>query len=359
VGETKKGTACLEEAHELSRRSKSHVFDLACVLLRAQLALAAGEEVDGIAWLREGLLKARQRGYVDHIWWADRTGLADLCAKALEEEIESDFVRRVIRARCLLPSPLVAMDSWPWAIRISTLGGFEIHIDEHPLQSRGKVQRKPLSLLKATLAFGAMNVSQQKFFDALWPDLDGDRARRSFDMALHRLRKLLRYDAAVHLHDGCLSLDKRFFGVDAWEFEQLVDKSLRAVKARSGMATVEGLMAQVFKVYNGPFLEEEDEPWCFTMRERLQSRWLLAVESFADYWEAKADWRQAIHCYRAGLAADPLQEGFYQRLMLAHHAIGQRGEALAVYDRCRETLTKLLNVHPSPLTEAIRQQVLT
>ncbi len=62
----------------------------------------------------------------------------------------------------------------------------------------GKIQKKPLDLLKAIIALGGHNVSEDRLIDGVWSDTEGDRAHKSFEMALSRLRALLGSDDAVH-----------------------------------------------------------------------------------------------------------------------------------------------------------------
>jgi len=44
--------------------------------------------------------------------------------------------------------------------------------------------------------------------------------------------------------------------------------------------------------------------------------------------------------------------------MRAHAAVGNRAEALRVYERCRSVLTEELGVPPSPQTEAVYLEIL-
>lgn len=70
------------------------------------------------------------------------------------------------------------MESWPYPIKIHTLGKFEIIKDGRPLVFAGKVQKKPLEILKAVIAFGGRDVPVDTITDALWPDADGDLRKK-------------------------------------------------------------------------------------------------------------------------------------------------------------------------------------
>ena len=55
---------------------------------------------------------------------------------------------------------------------------------------------------------------------------------------------------------------------------------------------------------------------------------------------------------------EPFREIGYRRLMEAHVAAGNRGEALRVYERCRRLLAEELGAYPSPETESIYRSLL-
>ena len=139
--------------------------------------------------------------------------MAGLCARALEASIEEDYVRGLIQKRGLVPeSSPVEVEAWPWPIKIFTLGRFEVLRDGEPMRFGRKVQRKPLALLKALIAFGGRSVREELVMDALWPDAEGDAARVALASALHRLRSLLGREQAVVRQEGQLSLDGRRAG---------------------------------------------------------------------------------------------------------------------------------------------------
>ena len=75
-------------------------------------------------------------------FWVNST-MAKLCAKALEHDIEIDYVQDLIRRRNLIPDvPVLHLDNWPWPLKIQTLGQFEIIRDSEAVRFTGKVQQK-------------------------------------------------------------------------------------------------------------------------------------------------------------------------------------------------------------------------
>src|SRR4029453_14470711 len=104
--------------------------------------------------------------------------------------------------------------------------------DGQPVRFAHKVQRKPLALLKAPIAFGGRAVREDLVMDALWPDADGDAARVALASALHRLRRLLGHELAVLRQDGPLSLDPRRCWGDVWAVARLLGRAESAADPR-------------------------------------------------------------------------------------------------------------------------------
>ena len=190
-GEEKEARTHLDHAREISRATGSPYFEFMVRLTEAQICFDTGQHSEGARALQIAMALGKAGGYVNSFVWQPAV-MAKLCAKALEAGIEVDYVQSLVRKRRLVPAePPVEIEAWPWPFKIYTLGRFEVLRDDQPLQFSGKVQRKPLALLKAIIAFGGRNVREESLLDALWPDADGDAARFALTSAIHRLRRLL------------------------------------------------------------------------------------------------------------------------------------------------------------------------
>lgn len=73
---------------------------------------------------------------------------------------------------------------------------------------------------------------------------------------------------------------------------------------------------------------------------------------------AAGDPGAAIAVARAAAADDALDERAHQLLMAAHHADGEPGRSLAVYERLRTALADELGVDPAPETRALHVAIL-
>jgi len=255
--------------------------------------------------------------------------------------------------------PKEIMESDPWLLKIYTLGQFELLKDDKPIRFSRKAQQKPLSMLKALIAFGGREVREDQISDALWPEADGDVAYDSFKTTLHRLRKMVGYEKAIQLHEGRLTLDDKLCWVDVWAFEHVLEEA--------GTHWKDGLMdravqftEKAIQMYKGPFLAKETEqPWTISMSERLRSKFLESVGRLGLYWQQAEHWEKAIECYQRGLELEDLAEEFYQGLMNCYQHLGQKTKVISLYNRCKRILSSTLGIEPSSKTEAIYRSLLS
>jgi ATP/maltotriose-dependent transcriptional regulator MalT len=226
-GDERKCIAHLQQLRPLVEAVNNHHLEFTCLLGVGRLAIEHGRPRPGLSSLRRGLALGREYGYTHFLWWRP-SAMARVCAQALEAGIEVEYAQSLIKRRALAPeSPPLSVKGWPWAYRVNVLGGFRLLRHDAPLAAVGKAQRRPLELLQVLIAQGGERVPEERVSGALWPRIDGDSAHRSFTSTLHRLRKLLGEDRAVLLHEGKLTLDRRYFWIDAWAFEELVAERAR------------------------------------------------------------------------------------------------------------------------------------
>ena len=353
AGDFREARDQLNRAAKDIKRCGSLILEYMCGMAKAQFAFDQGNrEAAALASLRKAMTLGREQNYITMFFWWQPDVMARLCAKALEAGIEVEYVKHLIRARNLVPdAPPLKVESWPWPVKIHTLGRFSLLLDDRPVRFPGKAQHKPLEMLKALIAFGGRDVGVERLAETLWPDALGDAAQQAFDTTLHRLRKLLGQEKAVQLREGQVSLDPRCCWVDIWALERLMSQ---AESSRSPELTEKALA-----LYQGPFLgQETEQPWAIPLRERLRSRIIRLMGKQCRQWEEAKKWRKAAECYQRALEVDDLAEEFYQRLMLSYQRMGRRTEALAVYQRCRKILSSVFGIEPSPETEAIYKSLL-
>ncbi len=241
-------------------------------------------------------------------------------------------------------------------VRIFTLGRFSVEVGRahSPLDTRAG---RPLQLLKVLVALGSESVSIERLTESLWPDSDGDRARKVFNTTLNRLREMVGHDGLL-VRAGRLSLSPDRCWVDAVHFVAQLAQAAQALQA-GDTERAAGNLDEALALYRGPFLIGEfDPPEILSARTQFHAIFLRHVESFGDHYCRAKQPERAIVLYRRGLEADDQSESLYQRLLRCYLDQGQIAEGMALYDRCREILGATAGAAPSAATEALRQSLL-
>ena len=206
-------------------------------------------------------------------------------------------------------------------------------------------------------------VPRDEIADVLW----GDSPPATWDKALSVLVSKLRGVLAESGVDGAEALTAAFgcyqldlpngTWVDVLAAESAATEAEKFLETdEPARATAAAALAE--SVARSPFLPGDDGPWVEEKRRELAEVRARALTALA---EASLRTDRAEEAVRwAGLAveAEPFRESGYRRLMEAHVAAGNRGEALRVYERCRQLLAEELGAYPSPETESVYRTLL-
>lgn len=306
-GDERRCVAQLQTVREIVRGIDNHHLEFTCLIGFAQIALEHDRSRAARNALARGLELGRQHGYAHFLWWRP-AAVARVLGYALEAGIEPEYVRSLIRRRGLVPDKSAArLEYWPWTYRVQTFGRFRLTRHDEPLGGSGKAQRRPLELLKFLIAQGGEQVSESRVVDALWPRIDGDSAHRSFTSALHRLRKLLGEERAITLHEGRVTLDRCYFWIDTWAFEQLVGE----MEGAADPGELTRLAEQLLALYRGSFLADEPDPaWLIAPRDRLRSRFWRAMARVHRQLREGGEAERAAGLYEKSLELEPQAAGF-------------------------------------------------
>lgn len=319
-------------------------------------------EKSDLQQLRIGLQIAREIGFLNLLDRA-RAPLAQICDAALANDVETEFITRLINVKQLKP-PSFAGSYWPWPVHVRTLGGFQLNVQGKRYRPPRKAQDKPLELLKLLVtcqALGRGSAEKMWIAERLWPDAEAENARKSLEMTVGRLRRLLGREDTVLTNEGRLELAPTVVWTDIGALLQ----ALSSVRAQhdehaAGKPTADIDVAANIRVvlehYRGPYLaDEEDAPWLLAGKEAIAAavrRALLTCDKILD---GNAD-ELLIASMERAFAVDPTSEDIARSLMRAHLREGHHSETLRVYRRLREMLSLLLGLAPSTQTDHIRDQ---
>ena len=355
LAEYEKAESWLIQANTLVDQIDSSFLSFNLFLSQAELYYSRGDNKAVVAALAQAMGIGRRKSHLNTDWWRPST-MCGLCIKALENNIEVDYVQTLIKKRKLYPnSPPLHLDNWPWRVRIYTLGRFCVLLDGKPISVNGKGKNKPIELLKALIAMGGRDVSEARLCEALWPDADGDNAHSSFTSTLSRLRKLLGSDVLV-VCNGQLSLNDQLCWLDIWAYDRNLGEleSALSYPETQQIKKIDHRMHRMFDLYHGFFMEKEPQPgWLLPQRERLQTKLLRIIKQLISFYSSRDHCKKVITLYEKALELDPLSEEYYRGLMRCHAAQGNNGKALSIYNHCQTILDATFAIKPSEKTRQL------
>jgi DNA-binding SARP family transcriptional activator len=354
-GDVDSARAWLQSYREATAHTPGEFFEFQALLIEAQIEFVRGAKEAGCPLLRQALAIGSQHRYRSFWGWSPKM-MTPLLSEALAHDIAVDYSRELIRIHHLTPAT-PDIKHWPWPVRIRTLGRFEIELDGVVLRSEGKVQRKPLMMLKILIAAGERVVAIEELIGLLWSGPD-DGGRKAFDITVHRLRKLLACEAGVVVADRHATLDPRFVWIDAWALDRLLDSLVPVIGSPAPVTALEAAAPRVLELFGGMFLAGEPEvPWALAMRHRMTGRTQRFAAHLGSHWEASKQWVRAGELYQWMIELDPLAESFYRRHMICLQAQARRAEAIEVFRRCRHMLSTRLGIAPGQDTEKVYQEL--
>ncbi len=324
-------------------------------LLRSYVAIKTLQTESAERLLRSGLKAAREANF-SNLFPTSPAVVSTICETALRFNIESEFAARIAAQRQLLiPEP--DWDNWPWPIKIYCLGKFAIHLNGTPFNVSAKSPHKLIDLLQTLLAYGGREILIGDMIDLLYPGESRVGAQQAFDVALHRLRKLLRDDAALLVRKNRISLNPERVWVDAWSLMN----SLRRLGSAVPQLHPAAIAKKIFSVYSGHFLADcPAELRSLKSGERLWSK----VQEFLLQWgkklEAEGCFPDALTTYRFVLDHDPLASVFYESTMTLLIRLKRPEEAMRLYAACAANFRDLLGKEtPRQLQELVQHDFKT
>jgi len=208
---------------------------------------------------------------------------------------------------------------------------------------------------------GRASVDKLWVAERLWPDADTANGKKSLDMTVSRLRRLLGEEDAVMAPEGRLQLSPRHVWTDVAPLLRAISRlGQRRDEHASGRPSIAAAAADdvvgVLELFGGSFLPDEDPPpWLIAGREAVTAAVRTALLTADTVLEGREDTRLTAALERA-FAADPTSEDLARALMRAHARHGRQSEGLTVYRRVREMLSIMLGVAPSTETERLKEK---
>lgn len=244
-------------------------------------------------------------------------------------------------------------------LRFELLGGFAVRRGTWTVPDQDWERPSAARLVRFLLVNRPEPVPADLIAEALWRDLEPERAKGSVQVAVSRARRALdlpgaersvieSIDSAYRLRLG--DRDE----VDAEQFERAAQAALAAAGERR-LALLERARA----LWGGlPLPAERYDEWTLGWRERLVDRCVELLSELIGSYAERGDHAAAITAGRELIDLDPLNEAAHRRLIAAYARAGRTGQALRQYLECRRRLVGELGVEPSEATSRLQARIL-
>jgi len=232
----------------------------------------------------------------------------------------------------------------PLAIRC--LGPPSVRVDGHDAPP-DVVWRKHLALLVYLALSPDTTRARAHLVGLLWAESPDDKARRSLNEAVRRLRTALGEERLLNRGDG-LQLSTAALELDVREFEALcADGQLRALEL------VRGDFLEGFHVDDAP----EFDAWMETQRSRLREAARRLVVARAEEQLAVNRYVEARALARRALALDPYSDVALSLAMRSAALEGDPASGVALYHEFAERLERDLGGRPTPQLNALATRI--
>ena len=244
-------------------------------------------------------------------------------------------------------------DPAPPALRIYTLGGFEVYRGDERIPD-GLFRSAKQRFLLARLAAADRPISIERVVDELWGESDQSSGRNSLNSAVSHLRKLLKpaqwpqeIDYLVRDSAGLQLNPNLPHWHDCSELLKLVETtSVDSWKRAVGL-------------YRGPYLDNCYLDWAETLRTRVENAVVRTLQKLIDVFTAQNRWAEVIEYSQRWLQLDNCSQEAHLAVMRAHLQSGRPEAAIRQFETCKRVLKRELDLEPSiPILEAHQRALL-
>jgi DNA-binding SARP family transcriptional activator len=223
-------------------------------------------------------------------------------------------------------------------VSIQVLGGFSVSVDGETVAPSLWRRDRAAALVKLLAVTPQHRLHREQLIELFWPEADLDAAGAGLRKAVHFARKALGANALIETNGDTVALaPSAALVVDAALFEAAAQAALRAPDAINCEAAAD--------LYAGDLLPDDlYVDWLAAPRAALRQRHL-------DVLRAGKLWQRLI-------AVDPSDEPAQCALMQAALDVGNRAEAIRLFNQLRQSLHLELGVGPSSKAVRLYEQAL-
>jgi DNA-binding SARP family transcriptional activator len=232
-------------------------------------------------------------------------------------------------------------------LRIQLFGPLSLAGDDAGLTPRLRLRAQRLLVFLLLHRQAALDRETVAF--RLWPDQPETEALSSLRRALSDLRAALatfpgQEWVLVQPNELRWNHDADYW-LDVDRFERLTQQVTPAA------------LHEAVALYTGDLLSSMDDEWLTADRDRLREMQLASLRRLIAHHRSISQYATALDFARQAIALDPLAETIHRELIALPFLAGDRGAALAEYERLRRVLRDELGVEPMFETRALANAI--
>jgi DNA-binding SARP family transcriptional activator len=242
---------------------------------------------------------------------------------------------------------------------VHVLGAFWVARGETPLAPREIGSHQGRTLLKLLLVQRGHLVATDRIAEVLWGEQPPTKWERALAVLVSRLRGVFGAESIEGGREGYRFIPSERTSIDLDEAERLTEESEARIAAREPSLARAAADRALELLGRGPLLE--DEPYADWAEDARAGAGALLRRAQRAAWRAAmalSDYEAAAAVAESAVRADPIDEEAARASMQALFLGGERGRALAAYDRLREALSESLGADPAPETARLHVAML-
>jgi len=235
------------------------------------------------------------------------------------------------------------------------LGSLQVLAGDRQIALGAAQQREVLAIL---LVHRGEVVSVDRIVDELWGERPPNRATKTVQVYVSRLRKALG-DGVLVTRGGGYALELNSDSVDADRFRRLADEGCKALDNGDPRGAREALTAALDLWRGPPLADLAYEPFAQNEAARLEELRVVALETRAEADLALGHHTALIPELEALVREHPTRERLREQHMLALYRSGRQVEALESYRDVHRTLDEELGLEPGSRLQQLERSILT
>jgi two-component system LytT family response regulator len=242
--------------------------------------------------------------------------------------------------------------------RVLCFGRFEVVLEgEDGLFIPWRIA-KVRELLAYLVHFRGQIVRKSNILEALWPELEVDRAAVYLHTCIYQIRKTLKqYRMAKHLE---VRFIRDGYQLTVHPFDCDVDVFLRGISSgeRAEEPTLEALEAAE-QLYGSGYYAQDDFPWALGSQRELEAKYMEAVKRLAQHDSVQDRDLLAIRRWSELARLDPYNEEYHEQLLRLYAKTGERALVIRQYNQMVELLRDELDIDPRPAAVELYRSLLS